>query len=190
MCGKIKTFFKLHLVPITIALLVLLLSCKALGEEECSKWYDLSSEQRYRLQWAYSYGEQYDLGWTMSAIAWHESKAGKYKINAESDDYGVFQVNLVTATDIMGISGYWNKQALITKMVVDDEFNAYLALHVLQHFQKTRNSWKSVVRSYNEGNKWLKNEKSREKSLDYYKKIRDNVVTLKQCSEFNQEIGL
>ena len=185
MNNKLKKLFRLHILPISVMLVMFLISCEARGEEECSKWWDLSSEQRYRLQWAYSYGEQYDLGWTMSAIAWHESNAGQNKINTKSNDYGVFQVNLITATDIMVISGYWNKQALITKMVVDDEFNAYLALHVLQHFQKTRKSWKSVVRSYNEGNKWLKDEKSSNKSLDYYKKIRNNVITLKQCSDFN-----
>jgi len=152
--------------------------------KDCSKWYDLSDEQRYRLQWAYSYGKQYDLGWSMSSIAWHESKAGVYKVNSNSQDYGIFQVNITTASDILGVSGYWNKQALITRMVVDDEFNAYLALHVLQHFQKTRKSWKSVIRSYNEGNKWLRDEKSSKKSLDYYQKIRNNVVTLRQCSGF------
>lgn len=159
-------------------------SCKAFSEELCDNWYDLSDEQRYRLTWAYNYGEKYDLGWTMASIALHESKAGLYKINTKSQDYGLFQVNLTTAKDIMGISGYWNGQALITKMVVDDEFNAYLSLHVLQHFKKIRSSWKDMVRSYNEGNKWLMDEKSRKKSLDYYEKIRKNLVMLKSCSNF------
>lgn len=163
--NKLKKLFKLHILPISVMLIMLFAAWEVRGEDECSKWYDLSSEQRYRLQWAYSYGEQYNLGWTMSAIAWHESNAGKYKINTKSSDYGIFQVNIQTSSDILGVSGYWNKQALITKMVVDDEFNAYLALHVLQHFQKTRKSWKSVVRSYNEGNKWLKDEKVPRKVL-------------------------
>ena len=88
--NKLKKLFKLHVLPISVMLVMFLISCEARGESECSKWWDLSSEQRYRLQWAYSYGEQYDLGWTMSAIAWHESNAGQYKINTKSNDYGVF----------------------------------------------------------------------------------------------------
>lgn len=170
---------------VIILLILSIVSFNALSEDSCKEWDGLTDDQKYRLQWAYKYGEQHDLGWTMASIALHESRAGLYKINTRSNDFGIFQVNLTTAKNIMGINGFWNEQALITRMVVDDEFNAYLALHVLQHFQKVNTSWKNVIRSYNEGNFWKRNSKSSKKSLDYYTKIRNNLVMLKRCSNFN-----
>lgn len=180
---EFKTFLKYFLLPLLLTLILCL--CSPLWAAECSKWDSLSDEQRYRLEHAYNYGKQYDLGWTLSSIVLHESHAGLYVVNTKSKDFGIAQVNLTTAKNIMGIKGYWNEQALITKMVVDNEFNLYLALHVLQHFGKVNNSWKDVIRSYNEGNLWKRNSKSSKKSLDYYKKIVNNLNILKKCSNFN-----
>ena len=150
----------------------------------CSEWESLSAEQKYRLEYAYNYGKPYDLGWSMSSIAWQESHAGKYKINTKSKDYGLFQINATTIFNILGVTSYWKKQEIITKVVMDDALSAYLALDVLQHFQRVhKNDWKKMIMSYNIGNQ--KDDKNLKKGLAYHKKVSYYLNILKRCSNFN-----
>ena len=164
--------------------LILLFFSQGLFAKECSEWESLSAEQKYRLEYAYTYGKPYDLGWTMGSLAWQESHAGKYKININSKDYGLFQINEKTIMNILGVTSYWKKQEIITKVVMDDALSAYLALDVLQHFQRVHNGdWKKMVMSYNIGNQ--KDDENLQKGVVYYQKVSYYLNILKHCSNFN-----
>lgn len=155
------------------------------GASQCKVWDNLSDEQKYRLEYSYQYGKQHDLGWTLAAIALVESVGGVYKINPDTQDYGTHQININTAMSHLKIGGVWNKRSLMTRLVVDDEFNAYMAVQVLEGFNRQhKGDWKKVVMSYNQGNMWQRNKKSFQKGIDYFEKVRNNVVMLKRCSNF------
>ena len=66
---------------------------------------------------------------------------------------------------------------------MDDALGAYLALDVLQHFERVhKGDWKKMVMSYNIGNK--KDSKSLKKGVAYYDKVRYYYHQIKQCSNF------
>lgn len=152
----------------------------------CSDWDNLSAEQQYRLEYSYSYGKPHGLGWTMASIALHESHAGKYKVNHLSRDYGLFQINEKNIFNILGVTSYWKKQEMLTKVIVDDTLSAYLALNILHHFQRVHNGdWRKMITSYNIGNK--ADQKSVRRGDSYYKKIVYNLNILKRCSGFDRK---
>ena len=177
-----KSFWKVF-VLVNIILACLCLSEAVFGKD-CSEWESLSAEQKYRLEYAYTYGKPHNLGWTMSSISWVESQAGLYKINPVSNDYGLFQINESTIYSILGVTSYWEKRKIITKVVIDDTLSAYLALDVLQHFERVhKGNWKKMVMSYNIGNN--KSEKYLQRGIDYYDKVVYHLNILKKCSNFN-----
>lgn len=155
------------------------ISFNALASSLCTQYDNLSPEQKYRLEYSYHYGYPDGLGYTLAAIALVESQAGLYKINTDTKDYGLHQINELTIFNTLGVTSYWKKKEIITKVVTDDSLSAYLAMSVLSHFQKNTGSWKEMVMRYNIGNQ--NNTKALKKGLDYYSKVRDNVSMLKQC---------
>lgn len=176
------------LVILGSVLLIVAISCLPwpVKAKECSSWDKLTLSQQERLEFAYDVGKHSNFGWTLSAIALKESSAGKFRLNLYSDDIGLFMINRTTAERTLKVTNYYKKLELHQQLIYDDQLGAYLAISVLKHFNKQhKGNWKKVIRSYNEGNSWWKNEKSAKKSLDYYNKVRDNLIMLKQCSGFN-----
>lgn len=182
---KRKTFNKL--VILGSILLIGAISCLPwpVKAKDCSSWDKLTLSQQERLEFAYDVGKHSNFGWTLAAIALKESSAGKFRLNLYSDDIGLFMINKITAERTLGVTNYYKKLELHQKLIYDDELGGTLALSVLKHFQKKhKGNWKSIVRSYNEGNTWLKDKKSAKKSLDYYESVKDNLVMLRRCSGF------
>ncbi|AKO60956.1 hypothetical protein AXI76_gp055 [Pseudoalteromonas phage H101] len=150
----------------------------------CEEWYSLSAEQQYRLEYSYNYGKPDDLGYTLSAIALVESKAGLYKINLQTRDFGIHQINEKTLFATLGVTSYWKKNEIITRVVVDDSLSAYLAMTVLKHFDRVhKGNWKNMVMSYNIGNR--KDKKTIKRGKAYYNKVVSAVKMIKLCSGFN-----
>lgn len=174
------------MIIVNILLTVITLSLPwPVKAEECSSWDKLTLSQQERLEFAYDVGKHSNFGWTLAAIALKESSAGKFRLNLYSDDIGLFMINRTTAERTLGVTNYYKKLELHQRLVYDDELGGTLALSVLKHFQKKhKGDWKSIVRSYNEGNTWLKDKKSAKKSLDYYESVKDNLVMLRRCSGF------
>lgn len=149
----------------------------------CEEWDSLSAEQQYRLEYSYNYGKPDNLGYTLAAIALVESKAGLYKINLQTRDFGIHQINERTLFATLGVTSYWKKNEIITKVIVDDSLSAYLAMSVLKHFDKVhKGDWKKTVMSYNIGNR--KDKKTLKRGESYYKKVVSAVKTIKLCSGF------
>ncbi len=150
---------------------------------DCSDYTKLSVDQKERLAFSFREGKTYNLGYTLASIALAESSAGRYRLNIHSKDLGLYQVNQKTAQRELGITNYYKQLELHQKLIYDDQLGAYVAIKVLQHFDK--GNYKEMVMSYNEGYRWRKDEESYKKALTYYTKVAYNVRMLKQCSNLN-----
>lgn len=152
----------------------------------CTRWYDLNQHQQQILTKAYHYGKPYNLGFTMSAIALAESNAGYWRLNYRSNDFGIMQISIVTASNHLGVTNHFRQMELAERLVYDDELGFYLALQVLEHFRGNRvvtnQVWREMIMSYNEGYTWRRHETSMQKATQYANRVAGYVTMLRECT--------
>jgi len=120
---------------------------------------DLSISQRLILEKCRDYGKIYNLANTLAAICYVESKGGIYRINPDSQDYGITGINVNSALYRLKQKNTWhNKNVLATKLVLNDELSLSLAVLELLYWKNTRKRdyWASMIESYNKGNTFKK----------------------------------
>lgn len=158
----------------------LLLACIiafGIQASSCDRYNSLSPLQKGRLEFSYYQGKPHSLGYTLAAIALVESSAGIYRINMDSKDLGLYQVNIKTAINTLGITNHYKKLELYEKLIYQDTLNAYIALDVLQYFQKYhKGNWRKMVMSYNNGFKI-----NTQKANNYLDKVITGVKLLEKC---------
>lgn len=169
----------------TIASCVLLAVCFSLHAAECNEFDKLSLLQKSTLHIAYKYGEPDSYGYTLAAIAWKESSAGKFRLNIESNDVGLFQINARTAVNTMKVTNHYKKIELLQDLVYNDRLASYIAISVLEYFRKdrtlTNQVYKEMLMSYNTGSQWQSDDKMRQRATEYANDVRRRVSLLKQC---------
>lgn len=146
---------------------------------------NLSFSQREVLLKTYIKAKPFDYHLTMMAIAWKESKFGKYPINLEDPSCGVFH-NLID-TVAKGADRY-TKNRICSSLIQDFDYSFSESLKVLKYFENYwRNKrgdqylWSKTVASYNAGFKWgngkdyLEDIKARVKALKVYIVRHENV---------------
>ncbi len=117
---------------------------------------DLSDSQIEVLHSSYESGKQYDLGYTMAAIALKESSAGTHLINPYAGDYGVYQGNYKTICNQSGVTGLACSLE-VQKVVSDIKTAQEHALNTLTYFQNyydkriSVNNYQMMIRSYHSG---------------------------------------
>ena len=119
--------------------------------------------------------KEFNLQYTMTAIAWQESNLGQVIVNVGSHDCGIFQVNVDTLT-----KNHWKRNKLCTRLIKDFDFSYSIALNRFKYFYNyyiskgyNRNiSWKYAIESYHSG--W-----NRTKGKQYYKQIVHKIKLLK-----------
>lgn len=162
------------------------LSALATGQE-CSSLEGLDLLQKSNLQRAYLAGQPYDYGYTLAAIAWQESSAGRFRLNLSSNDLGMYQINANTANKVMGVTNHYKQLELHQQLIYDDRLGAYIAISVLEHFRKDRPLTKvvydEIIMSYNTGYGWKKDKKVLDKATRYRDNLTQKVKTLIQCKE-------
>ena len=115
--------------------------------------------------------KEFNLEYTMSAIALQESDLGNVLINVGSHDCGVFQVNVDTLS-----SNRWKRNKLCTRLIKDYDFSFSIALSRFKYFYNyyiskgySKNiAWKYAIESYHSGF-------NRTKGIIYYKGIIKNI---------------
>jgi hypothetical protein len=147
--------------------------------DECEPLFYIADSQWNVLQEAYDTGAEHNLGHTMAAIAWSESRAGKYIVNTKSNDFGVMQNNIKTAAKRRGADQYYQKQALITELVTNTQLSMDLALEELLYWDKHTTSWAHTVSAYNNG--W-----AYEHGKDYLSEIRKSTRLMIDCAQLDQ----
>lgn len=119
-------------------------------------------------------GQQHGLSYSLMAIAIKESSLGKYLVNVDTKDYGLYQAHLKTVIDRQNVKDTsWNRNKFAMKLISDFKFATKNAIEELSYWQKIhKNDWTKVWSSYNGG--WKYNSKAaREYSQDIASIIRE-----------------
>ncbi len=124
-------------------------------------------------------GKKYGLSYSLMAIAIKESSIGKYLINVDSKDYGLYQANIKTVLSRQKAKNTpWNRNKYAMRLISDFQFATNNAIEELVYWKKVhKNDWKKVWSSYNGG--WKYNSK---KAKNY---SRDIAIIIKRLKRVN-----
>lgn len=142
------------LLSILVTAASLLLSGKVEGSQ-CLAERELSTKQMEVLYEAFQLGKPHDLSYSLAAIAWKESSAGKWLVNAQEASYGPFQILLKTAiarTKREGQNMSPFEQNMLATKLLDIKFSSSYAIQELEYWQGVHGgNWRAVYASYNGG---------------------------------------
>ena len=121
-----------------------------------------------------AHGKENGLSYSLMAIAIKESGLGKYLVNVDTKDYGIYQANIKTVISRENAQDTsWNRNVLAMKLITDFQFATKNAIDELTYWQKVHNNdWTKVWSSYNGG--WRYNsDAARQYSKDIASIIRE-----------------
>ncbi|MFP6340395.1 hypothetical protein ACLGE3_06235 [Helicobacter pylori] len=155
----------------------------------CDNLKDFNAKQKEVLKAAYQFGSKENLGYEMAGIAWKESCAGVYKINFSDPSAGVYHSYIPSVLKSYGHNDSpFLRNVMGELLIKDDAFASEVALKELLYW-KTRyhDNLKDMIKSYNKGSRWEKNEKSNADAEKYYEEIQDRIRRLKESKIFNSQ---
>ncbi|WQR78335.1 hypothetical protein KVD93_04695 [Helicobacter pylori] len=155
----------------------------------CDNLKDFNAKQKEVLKSAYQFGSKENLGYEMAGIAWKESCAGVYKINFSDPSAGVYHSYIPSVLKSYGHNDSpFLRNVMGELLIKDDAFASEVALKELLYW-KTRyhDNLKDMIKSYNKGSRWGKNEKSNADAEKYYEEIQDRIRRLKESKIFDSQ---
>ncbi|WRF61506.1 hypothetical protein FNE50_04825 [Helicobacter pylori] len=155
----------------------------------CDNLKDFNDKQKEVLKAAYQFGSKENLGYEMAGIAWKESCAGVYKINFSDPSAGVYHSYIPSVLKSYGHNDSpFLRNVMGELLIKDDAFASEVALKELLYW-KTRyhDNLKDMIKSYNKGSRWEKNEKSNADAEKYYEEIQDRIRRLKESKIFDSQ---
>ncbi|WRC53867.1 hypothetical protein E5L10_04775 [Helicobacter pylori] len=155
----------------------------------CDNLKDFNAKQKEVLKAAYQFGSKENLGYEMAGIAWKESCAGVYKINFSDPSAGVYHSYIPSVLKSYGHNDSpFLRNVMGELLIKDDAFASQVALKELIYW-KTRyhDNLKDMIKSYNKGSRWEKNEKSNAEAEKYYEEIQDRIRRLKESKIFDSQ---
>ncbi|STR27001.1 Uncharacterised protein [Helicobacter pylori] len=155
----------------------------------CDNLKDFNAKQKEVLKAAYQFGSKENLGYEMAGIAWKESCAGVYKINFSDPSAGVYHSYIPSVLKSYGHNDSpFLRNVMGELLIKDDAFASQVALKELIYW-KTRyhDNLKDMIKSYNKGSRWEKNEKSNADAEKYYEEIQDKIRRLKESKIFDSQ---
>ncbi|WQW60445.1 hypothetical protein KVK62_04795 [Helicobacter pylori] len=155
----------------------------------CDNLKDFNAKQKEVLKAAYQFGSKENLGYEMAGIAWKESCAGVYKINFSDPSAGAYHSYIPSVLKSYGHNDSpFLRNVMGELLIKDDAFASEVALKELLYW-KTRyhDNLKDMIKSYNKGSRWEKNEKSNAEAEKYYEEIQDRIRRLKESKIFDSQ---
>ncbi|MGL2627975.1 hypothetical protein ACQJ5G_03940 [Helicobacter pylori] len=155
----------------------------------CDNIKDFNAKQKEVLKAAYQFGSKENLGYEMAGIAWKESCAGVYKINFSDPSAGVYHSYIPSVLKSYGHNDSpFLRNVMGELLIKDNAFASQVALKELLYW-KTRyhDNLKDMIKSYNKGSRWEKNEKSNAEAEKYYEEIQDRIRRLKESKIFDSQ---
>ncbi|OPG43642.1 hypothetical protein BGL66_03365 [Helicobacter pylori] len=155
----------------------------------CDNLKDFNAKQKEVLKAAYQFGSKENLGYEMAGIAWKESCAGTYKINFSDPSAGIYHAYIPSVLKSYGHNNSpFLRNVMGELLIKDDAFASEVALKELLYW-KTRyhDNLKDMIKSYNKGSHWEKNEKSNADAEKYYEEIQDRIRRLKESKIFDSQ---
>lgn len=121
-----------------------------------------------------AHGKENGLSYSLMAIAIKESGLGKYLVNVDTKDYGLYQANIKTVINRENAKDTsWNRNVFAMKLISDFQFATKNAIDELTYWQKIHNNdWSKVWSSYNGGWKY-NSDAARQYSKDIASIIRE-----------------
>lgn len=148
-------------------------------------WSKLSEQQKQTARYIYKIGSQYDLGATLVAIAWQESRLGLYPVNMQDPSCGAFHQILPNYIRQHNLKDTPLTRNIVCGNLINNLDLATLqAVEVLLFFKKYHTTRKNypvypnMVKSYNAGFKT-----NIQKAETYYKQVYHNVKILESIKE-------
>ncbi|MGL2369004.1 hypothetical protein ACOWLD_01735 [Helicobacter pylori] len=155
----------------------------------CDSIKGFNAKQKEVLKAAYQFGSKENLGYEMAGIAWKESCAGVYKINFSDPSAGVYHSYIPSVLKSYGHNDSPFLHNVMGELLIkNDAFASEVALKELLYW-KTRyhDNLKDMIKSYNKGSRWEKNEKSNADAEKYYEDIQDRIRRLKESKIFDSQ---
>ncbi|WQV36634.1 hypothetical protein KVL38_04705 [Helicobacter pylori] len=155
----------------------------------CDNLKDFNAKQKEVLKAAYQFGSKKNLGYEMAGIAWKESCAGTYKINFSDPSAGIYHAYIPSVLKSYGHNNSpFLRNVMGELLIKDDAFASEVALKELLYW-KTRyhDNLKDMIKSYNKGSRWEKNEKANADAEKYYEEIQDRIRRLKESKIFDSQ---
>ncbi len=155
----------------------------------CDNIKDFNAKQKEVLKVAYQFGSKENLGYEMAGIAWKESCAGVYKINFSDPSAGIYHAYIPSVLKSYGHNNSpFLRNVMGELLIKDDAFASEVALKELIYW-KTRyhDNLKDMIKSYNKGSRWEKNEKANADAEKYYEEIQDKIRRLKESKIFDSQ---
>ncbi|MGL2629813.1 hypothetical protein ACQJ6S_06210 [Helicobacter pylori] len=155
----------------------------------CDNIKDFNAKQKEVLKAAYQFGSKENLGYEMAGIAWKESCAGTYKINFSDPSAGIYHAYIPSVLKNYGHNNSpFLRNVMGELLIKDDAFASEVALKELLYW-KTRyhDNLKDMIKSYNKGSRWEKNEKANADAEKYYEEIQDRIRRLKESKIFDSQ---
>lgn len=155
----------------------------------CDNLKDFNAKQKEVLKAAYQFGSKENLGYEMAGIAWKESCAGTYKINFSDPSAGIYHAYIPSVLKSYGHNNSpFLRNVMGELLIKDDAFASEVALKELIYW-KTRyhDNLKDMIKSYNKGSRWEKNEKANADAEKYYEEIQDKIRRLKESKIFDSQ---
>jgi len=145
-------------------------------EQLIDEYKSFSFMQRENLKSACKLGEPFNLCYSLAAIGWKESMAGKYKVNISDPSCGFFHNNLKTVLSRAGTRDTsFNRNVACQALIDNFQYAAGEAVAELEYWRSVRGkySWTAVWASYNAGWKY-------ENGKDYAQDIRYRIWFLQK----------
>ncbi|WQU08458.1 hypothetical protein KVC75_06645 [Helicobacter pylori] len=155
----------------------------------CDNIKNFNAKQKEVLKAAYQFGSKENLGYEMAGIAWKESCAGTYKINFSDPSAGIYHAYIPSVLKSYGHNNSpFLRNVMGELLIKDDAFASEVALKELLYW-KTRyhDNLKDMIKSYNKGSRWEKNEKANADAEKYYEEIQDRIRRLKESKIFDSQ---
>ena len=139
----------------------------------------LTSQEIKTLKEIKKQGKKYGLSYSLMAIAIKESSIGKYLVNVDSKDYGLYQANIKTVLSRQKAKNTsWNRNKYAMRLISDFKFATKNAIAELNYWKKIhKNDWRKVWSSYNGG--WKYNSK---RARNYSRDIATIIKRLKRVN--------
>lgn len=117
---------------------------------------NLTAEELKTLKEIKEQGKDQGLSYSLMAIAIKESRVGKYLVNVDTKDYGMYQANIKTVISRENVPDTsWNRNVYAMKLISDFHYATKNAINELAYWQKVHNNnWTRVWGSYNGGWKY------------------------------------
>lgn len=136
----------------------------------------LTEPQIKTLHKSYQAGKAKDMAYSLAAIAWKESSAGRYMINLQDPSAGPFHITIDNAINYLKWDDTnFNRNRVAQMLIEDFHLSAEFAMINLQFWKDLhKDNWFRIWASYNAGYRWQNGE-------DYAHDIARKVQKIKLC---------